>query len=32
MSQTDVWMIGVVAVGILFYACTVYFHNHDTDD
>lgn len=31
MDQTDVWMLVVIVVGVIFYACTVYFHNHDID-
>lgn len=27
MDQTDIWMIGVIAAGFIFYACTLYFGN-----
>ncbi|CAH0529513.1 hypothetical protein VHP8226_03267 [Vibrio hippocampi] len=29
MSQTDIWMIGVIVVGFIFYGCTVYFGKRD---
>jgi hypothetical protein len=25
MDQTDIWMIGVIFSGVVFYICTVYF-------
>jgi hypothetical protein len=38
MDQTDVWMLGVGAFGVVFYLLSVYFHkrgdyqNHHGDD
>lgn len=27
MSETDVWMLGVVAFGCVFYLCALYFQS-----
>ena len=27
MDQTDIWMMGVIFAGVVFYACTSYFGN-----
>lgn len=29
MSETDIYMFGVIVVGFIFYGCTVYYSKND---
>jgi len=29
MGETSIWMMGIVAFGVIFYGFSIYYSNHD---